>query len=70
MRQLKMSWNTERGHLVCRWSELKEYEKCERFSSPDRLYLAYNPGNQSTRPVRPLSALSPARFLTDASRER
>ena len=24
MRRLKMSWNTEGGHLVCRWIELKE----------------------------------------------
>ena len=36
MRQLKMSWNTEHGHLVCRWIEVIEREK-----------RSCNPGNQS-----------------------
>ena len=26
MRRLEMSWNTEGGRLVCRWSESKERE--------------------------------------------
>jgi hypothetical protein len=48
MKRLKMSWNTEGGHLVCRWIESEE--KCEPSSVADRLRLSYNPGNQSTRP--------------------
>jgi hypothetical protein len=35
MRRLKMSWNSEGGHLVCRWIELKE--KCETFSVADMM---------------------------------
>ena len=31
MRRLKMSWNTEGDHLVCRWIESEE--KCEPFLS-------------------------------------
>jgi hypothetical protein len=46
MRQLSMSWNTERGHLVCRWIELKETEQCERFSASGRLRPSCDPGSQ------------------------
>jgi hypothetical protein len=45
MRQLNMSWNTERGHLICRWIESSE--KCGPFSFVDRLRLSFNPRNQS-----------------------
>jgi hypothetical protein len=36
MRQLRMSWTTEQGHLVCRWIELKEANRFEPFSFPNR----------------------------------
>jgi hypothetical protein len=45
MRRLKMSWNTERGRLACRWIESSE--KCGPSSFADRLRLSFNPGNHS-----------------------
>jgi len=47
MRHLSMSWYTERGHLVCRWIQLEDREKCGPFSVGERLRLFYNPGNRS-----------------------
>ena len=42
MRQLRMSWSTERGRLVCHWIESSE----KPFSFAGRARLSFNPGNQ------------------------
>jgi len=46
MRQLKMFWNTERGHLVCHWTESSE--KWKPFSFAGRVRPSFNPGNQAS----------------------
>jgi len=48
MRALKMSWNTEKGHLVCRWVESQEFQQWGLLPIPSPSRLSDE--NQSTRP--------------------
>jgi hypothetical protein len=48
MRHLSMFWYTERGHLVCRWTQLRDSETYQPFSIGDWLRLLLRPGSQST----------------------